>query len=81
MRRKCIEENAKDYAYISFLHTYDYIMPRGASKNRQGRLIKQLSVFEYRFGPGRVPVCFPTAEAAGSLEKLLTCMLALIPCS
>lgn len=54
IRHKCIEENSKDIAYISFLHTYDYIMPRGARKNKRGWLSKLLGTFEFRFGPGEL---------------------------
>ena len=59
VRRQCREENSEDYAFISFLHTYDYIMPRGSGKNKQGRLLKLLGAFEYRFGPGELLFLFP----------------------
>lgn len=52
IRRRCMKENANKYAYITFLHTYDYIMPRGAGKNNRRQLTKLLGINEFRFGPG-----------------------------
>ena len=72
VRRKCVQENAKDIAYISFLHTYDYIMPRGPGKNKQNQLKQLLKSFEYRFGPGELLCLFlclvlrPLFNLAGS---------------
>jgi hypothetical protein len=52
VRRKCMEENQGSNAYITFLHTYDYIMPRGNDKNKQGQLKNILDTNEFRFAPG-----------------------------
>ena len=52
IRRKCIEDNAAIHAFITFLHTHDYIMPRGAGKNKRGQLGTLLRINEFRFGPG-----------------------------
>jgi hypothetical protein len=52
VRRKCMEENQRAYAYITFLHTYDYIMPRGEYKNKYGELRNILKRNEFRFAPG-----------------------------
>jgi hypothetical protein len=57
VRRKCMEENVGAYAFITFLHTHDYIMPRGNDKNRYGQLKTILRTLEFRFAPGVLPLC------------------------
>lgn len=52
IRRKCMEDNSAQYAFITFLHTHDYIMPRGAEKNERNQLQALLSINEFRFAPG-----------------------------
>lgn len=52
IRRKCISQNTEQHAYITFLRTHDYIMPRGAGKNKRGQLSVLLAIDEFRYGPG-----------------------------
>lgn len=61
VRRKCIEENSQDTAFITFLHTYDYIMPRGRNKNDRKQLLKILETREFRFGAGEPHVVYMPA--------------------
>lgn len=52
VRRRCMKQAADAFAYMVYLNTYDYIMPRGAGKNSRGQLTTLLSINEFRYGPG-----------------------------
>jgi hypothetical protein len=51
IRRGCMA-HADRFAFITYLNTHDYIMPRGAGKGKKGQLPALLSINEFRFGAG-----------------------------
>jgi hypothetical protein len=61
IRRRCMEGYRKDFAFVTYLETHDYIMPRGEGANNENALKVRLRNHYFRYAPG--PLLAPTCTA------------------